>query len=92
MWREAEKEGNKIKKQNAKLKINAIFGKSIENPVNNVDVKILTTIEQYLKWSFIWTFKREKKTCHGVMAIKKEKCRINLNKQIYLSSNHIRIR
>ena len=71
MWREAEKEGSKIKKQNAKLKINAIFGKSIENPVNNVDGKILTTIEQYLKLSFIWTFKREKKTCNGVMAIKK---------------------
>ena len=28
--RKAEKEGNKIKKQNAKLKNNAIFGKLIE--------------------------------------------------------------
>ena len=33
---EEEKEGNKIKKENAKLRNNSIFGKSIENPVNKV--------------------------------------------------------
>ena len=41
--REAEKKGNKIKKQNAKLRNNGIFGKSIKNPVNEVDAKIVTT-------------------------------------------------
>ena len=47
--REAEKEGNK-KKQNAKLKNNAAFGKLIENSMNKIDIKIVTTRKQYLKW------------------------------------------
>ena len=60
MQREAEKEGNKIKKQNAKLRNNGIFGRSIENPINKIDVKTATTGKQYLKWWFGPTFEREK--------------------------------
>ena len=60
MQREADKESNKVKKQNAKLRKNAIFGKSIENPMNKLDVETVTTRKQYLKWSFIPTFKRGK--------------------------------
>ena len=40
--RVAEKEGNKIKKQ---------ICKSVENPMNKVNVKVVTTRKQYLKWS-----------------------------------------
>ena len=47
----------KIKKQNQ----NAVFAKSIENPMSKVDVKVVTTREQYLKWSFRPTYKRGKK-------------------------------
>ena len=50
LQREAEKEGNKIKKQNAKLRNSGIFGRSIENPINKIDVKTATTGKQYLKW------------------------------------------
>ena len=60
LQREAEKEGNKIKKQNAKLRNNATFGKSIENSMNKLDVTIVTRRKQYLKWSFRPTIKREK--------------------------------
>lgn len=35
------KEGKKIKKQNTKLKNNAICGKSIETPMNKFDLKIV---------------------------------------------------
>ena len=49
LQREVEK-GNKIKKQNAKLRNNAIFGNSTENPMNKVDVNTVTTRKQYLKW------------------------------------------
>ena len=45
--RGAKKERNKIKKQNAKLRNNAIFSKSIENIMNKVDVRIVTTRKQY---------------------------------------------
>ena len=84
LWREAEKEGKKIEKQNARLRNNAIFGKSMENPMNKVGIKIKTTRKQYLKWSFIPTFKGEKQFCNGAIPIEKEKCRINLNKAIIL--------
>ena len=47
--REAEKEGNGIKKENAKLRNSAIFGKSIECPTKKVDVKFVTTRKQFLK-------------------------------------------
>ena len=43
LQRQAEKEGNKIKKQNHKLRNNAIFGKSIENLMNKVDIKMVST-------------------------------------------------
>ena len=71
MQREAEKEGSKIKKQNVKLRNNAIFGKSTETPLNKVDAKFVTTRKQYLKWSFRPTFKREKQLCNGAITIKK---------------------
>ena len=48
---EPEKEGNKIKKQNAKLRNNVKFGKLIKNPINKFDVKIVSTRKQYSKWS-----------------------------------------
>ena len=44
-------------KKYAKLRNNPIFGKSIENPMNNVDVKLETTRKQYVKWSWRPTLK-----------------------------------
>ena len=57
MQREAEKEGKKKQMQDTKLKTNAIFGKSIENPVNKVDGKMVSNRKHYLKWSFGPTLK-----------------------------------
>ena len=51
MRRESKKEGNKIKKQDAKkLRNNCIFGKSsksTENHLKKVDVKIVATRKQF---------------------------------------------
>ena len=77
LQREAEKKGNKIKKQNAKLRNNPIFDKSKENLMNKVDLKILTT-RKHLKWSFRLNFKRDKQFHNGAIAIDKEKCKTNL--------------
>ena len=87
LQREAEKECNKINKQNAKLRNNAIFCKSIENLMNKVDMEIFITRKQYLKWSFRPTFKREKQFCDETIAREKEKCRTNLNKPIYIETS-----
>ena len=45
-----KKKATKTKKQNAELRNNAVFGKSIENPTSKLDVKSVTTRKQYLKW------------------------------------------
>ena len=82
-----EKEGNKIKKQNAKLRNGATCGKLVENPLNKVDVNIVTTRKKYLKWSFRPTFKREKQFRKGFIANKKEKCGMNLNKPVFLGTS-----
>ena len=50
--REAEKEDNKMKRQNSILRNNAVFGKSIETPIKKVDSKTGTTRKQYFKWFY----------------------------------------
>ena len=47
----------------------------------------MTTGKQSLKWSFRLIFKREKECCNGTIAIKKEKCGINLKKAIHIRFN-----
>ena len=41
--KEVEKEDSKIRKQSVKLRNNAIFGESTENPMSKFDVKLVTT-------------------------------------------------
>ena len=56
--------------------------------MNRVDVKIVTTRKRYIKEPFRPTFKRrQKQFWNGPIAIKKEKCRINLNKPIYIGTS-----
>ena len=52
--------------------------------MKKIDLKILTTRIQCLKWSFRPTFNREKKFRNGAVAIEKETCTINLDKPIYI--------
>ena len=87
MRRKAAKKGNKIKKQNAKLRSNAIFGKLIENLMNKADIKILTNRKQYLKWPFGLSFKRENYFRNEAIAIEKDKRRTNFNKTIYIGTS-----
>ena len=60
MQREAEKEVNKIKKQNAKLKT-----------INKVDVKIVTARMQFLKWLFRITLQKKTHFFNGAIATEK---------------------
>ena len=88
--RETEKEGNK--KQNANLKSNTTFGKSKENSIKKVDPKFVTSRKLYLKRLFRPNFNREKQFRNGAVAIKKEKCSINLNISNLYKNKHIRFK
>ena len=63
LQKQTEKEGNKIKEKTSKIKkkyyLNS-FRISIENPMNNFDVKIVITSKCYLRWSFKSTIRRKK--------------------------------
>ena len=51
--------------------------------MNKIDVKIVTTRKQSLKWLYRPTFKRENQFRDGgIRKIEEEKYRINLNKPI----------
>ena len=58
-----------------------------KNLINKIDVKIMTTRKHCSKWSIRSIFKIEKQFRDGAKAIKKEKCRINLNKPIYIGTS-----
>ena len=88
MQRQAGKEDKKIKNQKTRLRNNDIFGKSIENSMIKVDIKIVTTKKQYLQWLFRQTFKREKQLCNGVkIAIEKENYELDFNKSIHIGTS-----
>ena len=53
-------------KENAKLRNNVIFGKSIENPMKKLDVTIVTNRKNYINWSFRETIRREKQLDNGL--------------------------
>ena len=54
--------------------------------MNKVDVKMMTTKKQYLKWSFRPISQREKQFHNGTIAVEKEKYRTNLNKPVYIGT------
>ena len=59
------------KKQNAKLRNILYLVQSNENPMNKVDVKIMTTGRRYLKGSYRQEFRIGKQSCNRTIAILK---------------------
>ena len=59
-----------------------MFSKSIENPINKFDVKIITNRKNYLKWLFRLTFGRKKQRLCGLLNMEKDECRKKFNKLI----------
>ena len=48
---EAEKDGDKDEQVLYKLMRNAVFGKTMENLISWIDVKLASNKKDYLKWS-----------------------------------------
>ena len=55
--------------------------------MNKANVKVVITGKQYGKWSFRPSFKRKKQFRNWVIVIEKQKCRINLKKQVYTGTS-----
>ena len=87
----SRKRRQQIKKQNAKLRKIAIFGKSTENPMNNFDAKIVNDCKNYLNWSCGPTLRRETQFHNGLILIQKDKCSIILNKPSHIGASRLEL-
>ena len=81
--REAEKNGDKDGKVLHKL-MNAVHGKTIENLRNRIDVKLVNNKKDYLKWASKPSYILHKIFDNDLVAIRKNKVTLTLNKPAYI--------
>ena len=63
---------------------NAICGKTMENVGNRIDVKPVNNKKDYLKWTSKPSYISHKKVDNDVVAIRKSKITLTLNKPEYV--------
>ena len=88
LWKQAE-EGNKIKKQNARLRNNTMFDKSIENPMNPFDAKVVSHYRKWLKSLYKPTLRKEKQLPYWLIIIQKNKW---LSKPTHIGASILELR
>ena len=81
---EAEKNGDKDGKALYRLMNNAVYGKAIENLKNRIDVKLVSNKKDYLKWTFKLSYMSHKIFDNDLVAIRKNKVSLMLNKPAYI--------
>ena len=62
---------------------NAVYGKTIENLRNRIDVKLVSNKKDYLKWTSKSSFMSHKKLDNDLVVIRKNKVTLRLNKPAY---------
>ena len=75
---------NSFEKDFFKLMNNSVFGKTMENIRNRVDIRLITDKKQFLKWASKPTFVSNKIFNENLVAIHKIKEQIKLNKPAYV--------
>ena len=81
---EAEKNGDKDRKILYKLMNNAVYGKAMENLRNRIDVKLARNKKDYLKWTSKPSYISHKIFDNDLVAIRKNKVTLTLNKPAYI--------
>ena len=81
---EAEKNGDKYGKALYKLMNNAIYGKTMENLINRIDVKLVDNKKSYLKQACKPSYISHKVFHNDLVAIRKSKVTLTLNKTAYI--------
>ena len=79
----SRKNGEKDGKALYKLMNNAVYGKTIENLRNRIDVKLVSNKKDYLKWTSKSSFMSHKKLDNDLVVIRKNKVTLRLNKPAY---------
>ena len=77
---EAEKNGGKDGKELYKLMSNAVYGKTMENLRNKIDVKLVSNKKYYLKWTSKPSYMSHKVFGNNLVAIRKNKLTLTLSK------------
>ena len=81
---EAEKNGNKDGKGFYKLMSNAVYGKTMEDVRNRIDAKIVSNKKDYFKWTSKPSYMPNKIFYNDLVAIRKNKVTLTLNKPAYI--------
>ena len=75
-----DKDGNAL----YKLMNNAVYGKTMENFRNRIDVKLVSNKKDYLKWASKPSYMSHKIFDNDLVAIRKNKVTLTLNKPAYI--------
>ena len=81
--KKAQKNDNKDGKALYKLMNNAAYGKTMENLRNRIDAKLIRNKKDYLKWAFKPSYMLHKIFDNNLIAIRKNKVTLALNKPAY---------
>ena len=81
---QTEKDDDKDGKALYKLMNNAVYGKTMENLRNRIDVKLVSNKKDYLKWTFKLSYMSRKIFDNDLVAIRKNKVSLMLNKPVYI--------
>ena len=83
---EAEKNGDKDGKALCKSMNNAVYGKTMKNLRNIIDVRLRSNKKDYLKWKSKQSYMSHKIFDNDLVAIRKSKVTLTLNKPAYIGT------
>ena len=81
---EAEKHGRKNRKALYRLMSNVLYGETMENLRNRIDVRLVSNKRDYIKWTSKSSYMSQKIFDNDLVAIRKSKVTLSLNFSAYI--------